>query len=65
MVTFLQVTADMAVAVEVPPGHGHHYVADAVDAWAAILSPPGWTQQMTERLRPVLHSDAKPLGSSG
>ncbi|ORC10776.1 hypothetical protein C3473_16440 [Mycobacterium kansasii] len=65
VVTFLQVTADMAVAVEVPPGHGHHYVADAADAWAAILSPPGWTQQMTERLRPVLHSDAKPLGSSG
>ncbi|ETW25592.1 alpha/beta hydrolase [Mycobacterium gastri] len=65
VVTFLQVTADMAVAVEVPPGHGHHYVADAADAWAAILSPPGWTQQTTERLRPVLHSNAKPLGSSG
>ncbi|KZS64298.1 alpha/beta hydrolase [Mycobacterium ostraviense] len=65
VVTFLQVTADMAVAVEVPPGHGHHYVADAADAWAAILSPPGWTHQMTERLRPVLHSNAKPLGSSG
>lgn len=65
VVTFIQVTADMAVAVDVPPGHGHHYVADAADGWAAVLSPPGWTQAKTERLRPILHSDAKPLGSSG
>ncbi|BBX95335.1 alpha/beta hydrolase [Mycobacterium lacus] len=65
VVTFLQVTADMAVAVQVPPGHGHHYVADAADAWAAVLSPPGWTPEKTERLRPLLHSDAKPMGPSG
>lgn len=58
VVTFLQVTADMAVAVEVPAGHGHHYVADAADGWAAVLSPPGWTQEKTEKLRPLLHSNA-------
>ncbi|OBF81929.1 hypothetical protein A5791_04995 [Mycobacterium sp. 852002-51163_SCH5372311] len=55
VVTFLQVTADMAVAVDVPDGHGHKYVADVADAWAAVLSPPGWTPDKTERLRPLLH----------
>src|ERR1700758_1456929 len=31
VVTFLQVSADMAVAVNVPDGHGHHYVADVAN----------------------------------
>jgi uncharacterized membrane protein len=57
VVTFLQVSADMAVAQQVPPGHGHSYVADVADAWAAVLSPPGWTQEKTERLRPLLHAE--------
>jgi uncharacterized membrane protein len=57
VVTFLQVSADMAVAVDVPDGHGHHYVADVADGWAAVLSPPGWTPEKTERLRPLLHSN--------
>ncbi|WP_119608038.1 alpha/beta-hydrolase family protein [Mycobacterium leprae] len=26
--TFLQVSADMTVAVDVPDRHGHHYVAN-------------------------------------
>ncbi len=51
VVTFLQVSADMAVAVDVPDGHGHHYVADVADGWAAVLSPPGWTPEKTARLR--------------
>jgi uncharacterized membrane protein len=58
VVTFLQVTADMAVAQKVPPGHGHDYVADVADGWAAVLSPPGWTQQKTDKLRPLLHASA-------
>lgn len=37
--TFLQVSAGMAVAVNVPYGHGHRCVADVADAWAAILEP--------------------------
>ncbi len=57
VVTFLQVSADMAVAVDVPDGHGHRYVADVANGWAAVLSPPGWTPEQTERLRPLLHSD--------
>lgn len=57
VVTFLQVSADMAVAVDVPDGHGHVYVKDVADAWAAILQPPGWTPEKTERLRPLLSND--------
>jgi len=65
VVTFLQVSADMAVATDVPDGHGHRYVANVADGWAAVLSPPGWTQEKTERLRPLLNSQATLPGSSG
>ncbi len=57
IVTFLQVSADMAVAVDVPDGHGHVYVKDVANAWARILQPPGWTPDKTERLRPLLSND--------
>jgi uncharacterized membrane protein len=56
-VTFLQVSADMAVAIDVPDGHGHRYVKDVANAWAAILQPPGWTPEKTERLRLLLHAN--------
>jgi uncharacterized membrane protein len=57
VVTFLQVSADMAVAVDVPDGHGHRYVADVANGWAEVLSPPGWTPEKTDRLRPLLHAN--------
>jgi len=57
VVTFLQVSADMAVAVDVPDGHGHVYVQNVADAWAAVLQPPGWTPEMTAKLRPMLSSN--------
>ncbi len=57
VVTLLQVSADMAVAVDVPDGHGHVYVRDVANAWAAILQPPGWTPAKTDKLRPILRSD--------
>ncbi|MGB6244080.1 alpha/beta hydrolase [Gordonia sp. (in: high G+C Gram-positive bacteria)] len=56
-VTFLQVAADMAVAVDVPDGHGHHYLREIPRAWAAILSPPGWTDAKTAELLPHLTRD--------
>jgi uncharacterized membrane protein len=56
VVTFLQVSADMAVAVDVPQGHGHVYVADVADGWAAVMQPPGWTPAKTAKLRPLLHA---------
>jgi uncharacterized membrane protein len=57
VVTFLQVAADMAVAVDVPDGHGHRYVKNVANAWAAILQPPGWTPEKTDRLRSLLHAN--------
>lgn len=57
IVTFLQVSADMAVAVDVPDGHGHVYVRDVANAWAAILQPPGWTPAKTDKLRPMLRAE--------
>ena len=57
VVTFLQVSADMAVAVDVPDGHGHRYVKDVVNAWAAVMQPAGWTTEKTERLREMVTQD--------
>jgi uncharacterized membrane protein len=56
VVTFLQVSADMAVAVDVPQGHGHVYVADVANGWAEVLQPPGWTPEKTAKLRLLLHA---------
>lgn len=56
VVTFLQVSADMAVAINVPAGHGHSYQDNIANAWAAVLQRPGWTAEKTQRLRPLLHS---------
>jgi uncharacterized membrane protein len=53
-VTFWQVTADMAFAVNVPDGHGHSYRADYVNGWADVAQPPGWTAADTQRLRPLV-----------
>lgn len=54
IVTFLQVSADMAVSLDVPDGHGHNYLSAIPVAWQAILEPPGWTDADTERLQPLL-----------
>jgi uncharacterized membrane protein len=53
VVTFLQVTADLALAYGAPPGHGHRFHTAAV-AWAAIDAPPGWTAWDTGRLTALL-----------
>jgi uncharacterized membrane protein len=54
LVTFWQVTVDMVFAADVPPGRGHNFGPDAVDAWAGIVEPPGWSAAETERLREVI-----------
>lgn len=53
-VTFWQVTLDMVFSAEVPDGHGHSYGVDAVDLWADILPPPGWSSDDTIRVQEVL-----------
>jgi uncharacterized membrane protein len=42
IVTFLQVTFDMFVAGDVPPGHGHMYLREYVDAFAAVTQESRW-----------------------
>lgn len=54
VVTFWQVTADLPMAAGVPSGHGHKYNAEHVDAWNAILQPPGWTAADLARLRALV-----------
>ena len=53
-ITFWQVTADMAFATGVPPGHGHNYGASTVAAWADIAPPPGWTADHTAALTEII-----------
>ncbi|GID96408.1 membrane protein [Amorphoplanes digitatis] len=54
MVTFWQVTADMAFSTGVPDGHGHSYGAEPVAAWADIAPPEGWTPQRTADLTALI-----------
>ncbi len=57
VVTFWQTTADMAFSTGVPDGHGHSYGANAVNGWAAVYAPDGWTEVETQRLRAIMHRD--------
>ncbi|MFG2077679.1 alpha/beta hydrolase [Nonomuraea maritima] len=54
LVTFWQVLADMATALDVSPGHGHRYGGNIVDGWAAVAAPPGWSADDTARLRALI-----------
>lgn len=53
-VTFWQVTADMALSMSVPPGHGHAFAGEHVDGWAAVRQPKEWTTARAARLRPIV-----------
>ena len=51
LVTFWQVSADLALATAVPAGHGHTYgMLQGAAAWASIIPPPGWTRARTMAL---------------
>jgi uncharacterized membrane protein len=50
-VTFWQVAADLVHAFHAPPGHGHNYGTETVDAWTRIAPPPGWTDAQSDHLR--------------
>ncbi|MEU8760568.1 alpha/beta-hydrolase family protein [Streptomyces sp. NPDC048659] len=50
-VAFWQTSVDMAVSYGVQAPHGHRYGTGAVDGWAAVVPPPGWTAADTDRLR--------------
>ncbi|MFF2552937.1 alpha/beta hydrolase [Nocardia sp. NPDC058058] len=50
-VTFWQVAADLTNAQGVSDGHGHRYGSLVLDGWAAIAAPPGWTPELSEKIR--------------
>lgn len=41
VVSFWQATGDTIVATEAPPGHGHRYGPELVDAWRPLISTVG------------------------
>lgn len=55
IVTFFQVTADMAGNVTdstgAPSGHGHKYGDTQLDGWVAVAAPADWTPFDTDRIR--------------
>ncbi|WP_280384320.1 alpha/beta hydrolase [Nocardia wallacei] len=57
IVTFWQISADLALAQKVPSGHGHRYGTLVLDAWAAVSQPPDWTPDLTHRIRQALDED--------
>jgi uncharacterized membrane protein len=56
-ITFWQTTVDLVFANKAPTGHGHVYKSGAVDGWAAVAPPPGWTVDDTVRLRAQLNAE--------
>ncbi|KHL18991.1 UNVERIFIED_CONTAM: membrane protein [Mumia flava] len=57
LVTFWQVSADLAIGAEVPAGYGHNYTGEHVDGWADVLRSPGWTPERSARLRAMIAED--------
>lgn len=55
-VTMLQLGVDQFSANSVPGGQGHQFGTAPVFAWAAILPPPGWTDQRTAELAEVIRA---------
>jgi uncharacterized membrane protein len=55
LVTFLQLGMDMALGQTSPVGYGHVYaVEDYIDAWRALVEPPGWDDAGIEQLKKAL-----------
>jgi uncharacterized membrane protein len=52
VVTQLQLALDMALALGVPGGYGHNYIADDyIDPWVAVTDPEGWSNADSARLK--------------
>lgn len=54
LVTFLQVSADLAGAFSTQPAHGHNFSGEHAAAWVNVLQPDDWAPEVTERLRQEL-----------
>jgi uncharacterized membrane protein len=56
IVTFWQVSADLALGFSTEPGHGHNYSGEHVDGWSAVLRPDGWSAAQADELRDIARS---------
>ena len=57
IVTMWLVAADLAVAGNVPRGHGHLYQSgEYLDGWVGISEPDGWTVERTSELANLLNA---------
>jgi uncharacterized membrane protein len=54
-VTWAQGVFDLMAGFGAPPGHGHDYRLDYVDAWARVAPPDGWSDPETTRIESLLH----------
>jgi uncharacterized membrane protein len=62
LVTTFQLGLDSAISLDVP-GFGHAYIArDYIDAWAAVLDPPGWGADRAAKLKAVFAARPEPFG---
>ncbi|MBB1244744.1 alpha/beta-hydrolase family protein [Streptomyces durbertensis] len=59
-VTFWQLTVDMAMSYGVGAPHGHRYGTNAVEGWAAVIPPEGWTAADTLRLKAFAEAHESP-----
>ena len=60
LVTFWQVTLDMAVANDPPPGHGHVYEDDMVPVWDAVLNSKRTSPKQLDRIVNALRGSSTP-----
>ncbi|MEE1927787.1 alpha/beta-hydrolase family protein [Streptomyces sp. TRM 70351] len=59
-VTFWQTAVDMGTSYGVAAPHGHRYGTNAVEGWAAVLPPAGWTDADTLRLKAFAEAHESP-----
>mgnify|MGYP001213384174 CR=1 FL=1 len=63
VVTFLQLGMDMALGQTSPVGYGHVYaVEDYIDAWTALVEPPGWDDASIGQLKQALSAREDAVG---
>ena len=63
VVTFVQEVADLVAGFSAPSGYGHNYTVDFASAWAAVVPPPGWSADDTQRLQAYVDDLPRPPGS--
>lgn len=56
VVSFLQITVDMALALDVPVGYGHRYGVDSAEVWRELIQSTDWDDAKQQKLEDTLHS---------